>query len=327
MPLFSLKAYKFLLKLIFILFLLSIPVAFYGYKYFVSPGNLKKETLLVIPEGSSLEKIANILDNNEIITKPKIFTLLVRLFRKAAILKFGEYSFEKQISPKRVYEKLLEGEHVVHKVTIPEGLTVSEIFKILSKEEKLTGEFPQSVEEGYLLPETYNYVYGDSVKKLISIMKHSLEDFLDKEWENNKDKLEGILNNKREVLILASVIEKETSLSEEKSRIASVFLNRLKKNMPLQSDPTVYYAVVGASFRNYSLTKKDLKIDSLYNTYKYNGLPIGAICNPGKDTIKAIFEYKDLGEYYFVANGEGGHSFAKTLSEHNNNRRILKTKN
>jgi UPF0755 protein len=233
-------------------------------------------------------------------------------------LKAGEYVFDEQISLYDVVQKLAKGNVVYHKITLPEGMTTKHFLDIINAEKLLTGEITIDVKEGELLPETYSFVRGDSKESIVLRAKKAMTDALQKEWQSRQSDLP--LKNINQLLVLASIVEKETGLPKERPQVASVFVNRLKIGMLLQTDPTVIYAVtLGKKDLGRPIYKKDLAIDSPYNTYKYAGLPPTPICNPGKDAILAAAKPDTTPYLYFVASGSGGHNFAKTLAEHNKN--------
>ena len=192
------------------------------------------------------------------------------------------------------------------------------MLQIIAENEFLTGNISAEVKDGDLLPETYTFTRGDSRDSIITQAKNAMAETIEKAWENRDEFIP--IKNKKELLTLASIIEKETAIEEERRLVASVFVNRLKKRMRLQTDPTVIYALtLGQSDLGRLLTRKDLQIDSPYNTYKYYGLPPSPICNPGRASLEAAAN-PELSDYlYFVANGSGGHNFAKSLKEHNAN--------
>ena len=298
-----------------------IPIIGFGvffYYYITSSNVLTREQTVVIPTGSSLEKITQILAENHIISFPHIFTIYGRLQDNAHQLKAGEYHFSPGITPKEVYHKIQSGEVVVHQLTIPEGWSVFQIKALIAAHPLLSGEITLAISEGTLLPETYQFHRNTSRDMLIQRMHHAMDDTLNQLWPNRAQNLP--FTTKEEALILASIVEKETGLSEERSRVAAVFINRLRKNMLLQSDPTTIYALTqGKSSLDRPLYRRDLQIDSPFNTYKYQGLPPHPITNPGVASIKAVLHPIESDEYYFVADGRGGHRFAKTLKEHNEN--------
>jgi len=281
-------------------------------------GFLDEPKNVLIEKGDGLKKVAFKLYKNGIISSPRLFEILVRVYKKAASLKAGEYLFEPKISMYEAMMKIAEGKVYLRKITLPEGLTTAQMLEIINKEEFLNGDITETVAEGDLLPETYTFLRGDSKDSVIRQAKTAMDDALDQAWQQ----LIGnpLLKNKNELLILASIVEKETGLSSERGLVASVFLNRLKRGMMLQTDPTVIYAITkGKSELDRALRKKDLQIDSPYNTYKNYGLPPTPICNPSKEALLAIVNPQQSEFLYFVATGSGGHNFAKTLAKHNKN--------
>lgn len=309
---------RFIVIFTFVALLSGLVVGCFLSGYFKNAGPLDKTTKIIIPGGSSLKSISRILANNSIIKYPDIFTLIFRLYEGGENMKAGEYQFEANVSPIEVFNKITQGDVVIYNLTIPEGLMASQILKLIAEAPYMTDEVLEDVKEGSLLPETYDYQYGDSRHKMILRMQKKMSDVLDAAWNNKADNLP--VKSKEEALILASIIEKETGISSERDRVAAVFVNRLRKNMRLQTDPTVIYALTqGKYVLDRPLIYKDLEIDSPYNSYKQYGLPPTPISNPGKASIEAALNPIDSNEIYFVADGAGGHKFATTLQEHNKN--------
>lgn len=292
--------------------------SFFALQYFKSPGPLENEATIIIDEGSSLNKIAYQLAENNIIKHPKLFSIMVRISKAGNRMKAGQYSFEPRIAPVQAFGKIANGDVVAHKITIAEGLMTSQILDIIKNAEFMKGSVPDGIKEGELLPETYEYHYGDDRAKLVERMQRSMRETLDKAWENRAENLP--IKTKEEALVLASIIEKETGVADERERVAAVFVNRLRKRMRLQTDPTVIYAITKGDYvLERPLMLKDLEMQDPYNTYRNYGLPPGPIANPGADAIKAAVNPAETNEYYFVADGTGGHQFSSTLKEHNNN--------
>ena len=265
-----------------------------------------------------MKKIATLLHEKGIIDSPSIFVLGVRASGNTHKIKSGEYSIPRRASAKMVMDILVGGQTYIRRVVIPEGLTSAQIVEILNNAKGLVGVISQTPKNGTLLPETYHYSYGDTKEGIIVRMQNAMKRVIDEEWEKRATKLP--LKSKQEAIILASIVEKETSLNKERAMVAGVFINRLNKKMRLQSDPTVIYAVTdGRLDLNRSLKKADLKIQHPYNTYVIPALPAGPIGNPGKEAIKAVLNPAETDALYFVATGRGGHAFAKTLKEHNKN--------
>lgn len=307
---------------------LSILVAFVGvvaiagwsqiHAYMARPGPAKVETVVVLPRGAVLADITTLLNTAGVIDRPWMFRLAIRVLGRDRDLKAGEYAFPAGISPSSVIGMLASGDTVARRVTIAEGLTVAEIFDLLANTEGLSGELPEPPAEGSLLPETYYYAFGDDRAQLLRRMQDGMRVALDELWAERREGLP--LESREEALILASIVDKETSVPEERHQVAAVFINRLRRGMRLQSDPTVIYGLTGGTGPlGRALTRRDWEHDSTYNTYRIYGLPPGPISNPGRESIAAVLDPADVDFLFFVANGGGGHSFAKSLQEHNRN--------
>lgn len=307
-------------KLLFLVILLAGITAFlymYSKKILFEKQDIDTEIVFQINRGDTLEEIANTLKDNDLIAEKWHFILYAKLIKVYPKIKAGEYLISESVSMMELIDILSKGKVYYRKVTFPEGITSREIKEILMANEFLTGEI-EDIKEGVFLPETYTFSRGASRQSIVNQATKSLSNILDTAW-NNRDKTLP-LKSKEELLILASIVEKETGIPEERAQVASVFVNRLKIGMLLQTDPTVIYAVtLGKEDLGRPIYKKDLAIDSPYNTYKYTGLPPTPICNPGKDAILATANPDTTPYLYFVASGNGGHNFAKTLIEHNKN--------
>ena len=288
---------------------------FSTYEFFLSDGPLTERTEIVIEKGQPLKKIANYLHQKGVIESPAIFVLGVRVSQKDGELKAGEYSIPARASAKMVMDIITGGQTFIRRITIPEGLTSYQIVQMLNETQSLEGEINQIPEDGTLLPETYYYSAGDTRESLIKRMQNAMTRTVEELWPKREKDL--LLKNKKDVIILASIIEKETSVNSERSHIASVFFNRLKNKMKLQSDPTVIYGLSDKTgiFKR-KLWSNDLKRPSEYNTYVIYGLPAGAISNPGKASIEAVLHPDKTNDLYFVANGKGGHAFSETYKDH-----------
>jgi len=292
----------------FLIFLLIFDLVFTKYQY--------THTFL-IKRNQTLSDITENLYKEKIINNKFLFKLTVRLILAEKVLKAGEYKFYNN-NIFQIIKKIKIGDAFQRKITIPEGLTSNEIIDIIKKTEGIVlnqERSKQIVEEGTLFPSTYFYVYGTNSNIIINNMKKRMKSTLIEAWQSRNKDLD--LNNYNDVLILASIIEKETSLNYEKSRVAQVFLNRLRLNMKLQSDPTVIYGIENElGIKKKELTRNDLNHKSSFNTYLIHGLPEGPICNPGKDSIIAVTNPSKGDLLYFVADGEGGHNFSSNYQKH-----------
>jgi UPF0755 protein len=281
-------------------------------------GPLVEDTTIVLPRGSSVGRISLILESRGVITHPNLFRTVVRASGLSGSLRAGEYLIPARSSMREVTALLSEGETVVRRLTSAEGLTTSEILRIIEDHDALSGPVPADVPEGTLLPETYHYAYGDSRQAMVDRMQKAMDDLIDELWPLRTADLP--INTPAEAVILASIVEKETGVADERAHVAGVFINRLRRGMRLQSDPTVVYALTaGNGPLGRRLTRDDLAKESPYNTYRNPGLPPSPIANPGRASLAAVLNPLETDDLYFVADGEGGHAFAKTLAEHQRN--------
>ncbi|MEM7121875.1 MAG: endolytic transglycosylase MltG [Pseudomonadota bacterium] len=282
------------------------------------PGPLENETTLVIPRGTGVGAIADLLAEAGVINDSLLMVLRVRWRGEGRELKAGEYVFVPGQSLDDVIDYLSDGRTVVRRISVPEGLTTMAVLDLVRAADGLTGEIEAEPAEGYLLPETYHYELGDTRTAVIQRMASAMTGTLEELWPNRDP---GIpLDSPEEAVILASIVEKETGVPEERAHIAGVFFNRLARGMPLQSDPTVIFALTeGKDELGRALTRADWEYEHPYNTYRNAGLPPGPIANPGFDAIYAVLHPQETDDLYFVADGTGGHAFARTLDEHNDN--------
>jgi len=283
-------------------------------------GPLTVSQTVVIPKGTSSNKIADELEAEGVVTSRWAFMInyLVqsRMHPDEVSLKHGEYLFKPGVSIREVIETLSEGKSVQYKVTIPEGLTSQQIVERLKTEENLSGEVTQIPAEGSILPETYSIEKGMSRQELLDRMQFKQKQVLERAWERRRPDLP--LQTPEEAVVLASIIEKETGRADERERISGVFTNRLRKGMPLQSDPTILYGIHGGGVQwGKPILQSEKETKNAHNTYQMKGLPATPICNPGRPALEAALNPAEHGDLFFVADGTGGHIFSATLKDHN----------
>lgn len=302
--------------------LIAIGVAAGGYFYvtgrYTSAGPLGAATTVLLERGAGARAIAAKLEESGVIDDSRVFLLGLWLSGDQGSLKAGEYEFPAGISAEGVAAKLSKGEMVVRRMTFAEGLTSAEIIAQLEDSSSFTGDITVEAPEGSLMPDTYHYGYGYPRDSILQRMRDGMTNLLNELWGKRASDLP--FETPAEAVVLASIVERETPLAAERPLVAGVFVNRLKRGMPLQSDPTVIYAVSnGLGTLDRALTRDDLKVDSPFNTYRNKGLPPTPIANPGRASLEAALNPATTDALYFVADGKGGHAFAKTLDEHNKN--------
>ncbi|WP_207478482.1 endolytic transglycosylase MltG [Arenibaculum pallidiluteum] len=282
------------------------------------PGPLAQERAVVIPRGAGVDTISRLLAQAGIVRESWQVMLAARLRSANRQLRAGEFLFPAHVSAVDAIEILRSGQPIVRRFTVAEGLTAAQVIQLLERDPSLAGAVPPVPPEGSLLPETYHYTWGDQRADLVERMRSKMREALAELWARRSAATP--VKTPEEAVVLASIVEKETSVPEERARIAGVFANRLAAGMRLQSDPTVVYAVTGGSGPlGRSITRADLRMDSPYNTYLVDGLPPGPIANPGLASLEAVLNPEPHQFLYFVADGNGGHAFARTLAEHNRN--------
>ncbi|MCW3473138.1 endolytic transglycosylase MltG [Limobrevibacterium gyesilva] len=283
---------------------------------FLAPGPLTQPRNVVVPRGSPAD-VAQTLHAAGVIADIRAFRIAGLLTRGEGPLRAAEFAFPASASLRQVLTVLRTARPVQHWLTIPEGLTAAQIALLLDRAEAMTGPAPVP-DEGALLPESYAYEYGASRAAVVERAAGAMRRTLGQIWAERAEDLP--LATPHELLTLASIVERETARAEERPRVAAVFLNRLKRGMKLQSDPTVAYAVSGGMGTiERALTRADLDQANPYNTYRVPGLPPGPIGSPGVAALQAVARPARTDELYFVADGTGGHAFARTLEEHNRN--------
>ena len=286
---------------------------------YTAPGPLAEPKTVFIEKGAGVRGITRQLVEEGVIHHALLVAVPAVALDKHRDFKPGEYLFLTGITPGAVIDMLAGGKIVIHKLTIPEGLTSRDVVAMVQAEPLLTDSIEAIPDEGSLLPETYHFERGDSRQELITRMQRDMRKAQSELWQARAEGLP--FSSIREAVILASIVEKEARLAEERTHIASVYINRLHKGMKLQADPTTIYAIELEQGKKMErlLLKKDLLRDLPHNTYMREGLPPTPIANPGRASIAAVLSPKQTTDIFFVARGDGGHYFAKTYKEHQRN--------
>jgi UPF0755 protein len=307
--------------LFMLLLLASLAVGgalYLGKSRFEAPGPLENDKIVNIPRGLGVRDIADLLVREGVIEQPWVFTGGVYVLKQKDSLKYGEYQFVKRASLGDVLETITEGKVVQHALTVPEGLTSEQIVARLLQNTALAGTVKEIPREGTLLPETYKFTRGATRESIIQRMQQSSQRVLHEIWQHRAQGLP--FKTPEELLIMASIVEKETGRPDERSRVAAVFINRLKQNMRLQSDPTIIYGLTGGKGSlGRPIMKSEIEQATPYNTYVINGLPTGPIANPGMASLEATANPARTKEIYFVADGTGGHVFSDNYEQHQKN--------
>ena len=292
---------------------------YYGKQILEAPGPLVEEKVVNIPQRAGKRDIADVLTREGVIdVNPWIFIGSVFALKASSDLKPGEYAFQKNASLHEVIATIVEGKVVQHAVTIPEGLTSEQIVARLSDNDIFTGSLQEIPREGTLLPETYKFPRGTTREQVIQRMQQAQKRMLAEIWERRSADLP--FRTPEQLVTLASIVEKETGKPDERSRVAAVFLNRMKQKIKLQSDPTIIYGLVGGKGTlGRPIKRSEIIQPSPYNTYVIDGLPPGPISNPGRASLEATANPARTRDLYFVADGTGGHAFTETYDQHQKN--------
>jgi UPF0755 protein len=289
-----------------------------GKQRFDTSGPLAEDKVVNIPRGLGIRDIADLLMREGVIDQPWVFVGGVFVLKARDELKYGEYQFSKQASLHDVIATIVDGKVVQHQIAIPEGLTSEQILQRMLETDILTGNVREVPREGSLLPETYKFTRGTPREQVIKRMQEAQRRLVQEIWDHRTPGLP--LKSPDELLILASIIEKETGRGEERTRVAAVFVNRLKLKMKLQSDPTIIYGLAGGKGNlGHPITESEKRQPTPYNTYIIDGLPPGPIANPGRASLEAAANPARTKELYFVADGAGGHIFAENYDQHQKN--------
>jgi UPF0755 protein len=289
-----------------------------GKQRFDAPGPLAEDRVVNIPRGSGIRDISDVLMRDGVIDQPWVFVGGVLVLKAREDLKAGEYQFKAHASLRDVVATIVDGRVVAHQLTIPEGLTSEQIVARLLDDDVLTGNIKEIPREGSLLPDTYNFNRGVSREQIIQRMQQAQQRVLKEVWDHHSP--DSPIKTPEQLVALASLVEKETGKPEERTRVAAVFINRLKQKMRLQSDPTIIYGLVGGKGTlGRPIMKSEIEQPTPYNTYQIEGLPPGPIANPGRASLEAAANPARTRELYFVADGTGGHAFAETYEQHQRN--------
>lgn len=304
-------------------FLVLITVAvgaavFVGKQRFEAPGPLQQDKVVNIPRGLGVRDIADLLTREGVIDQPWVFMGGVVVLKSRGDIKYGEYQFAKNASLADVVETMIENKVVQHAFTVAEGLTSEQIVARLLENQSLSGQIKEIPREGTLLPETYRFTLGMPRDQIIQRMQAAHKRVLQEVWDHRMQDLP--YKTPEQLVTMASIVEKETGKPEERTRVAAVFINRLKTRMRLQSDPTIIYGLTGGKGAlGRPILRSEIDQATPYNTYVIDGLPPGPIANPGRASLEAAANPARTKELYFVADGTGGHAFADSYAEHQKN--------
>jgi UPF0755 protein len=311
---------NFMLSLVILAVIVAGGAVYFGKREFEGPGPTTSAQTFMVKPGTGVQDIADQLERRGLISDARIFRLGVRAYGNDMALKTGEYEIKPGASMHEVMELLKSGKSVMYSLTIPEGLTVEQAFQRIAEQDALTGDMPATLPpEGSLATDTQRFMRGATRQQIIDKMLAHQKQLVEDIWDRRSPDLP--LADINEFVTLASIVEKETGRNDERSRVAAVFINRLNKNMRLQSDPTILYGLFGGKGRpsDRPIYQSDIQKPTPYNTYVINGLPPTPIANPGKASLEAVANPSKTDDLYFVADGTGGHVFAKSLNEHNEN--------
>lgn len=311
---------NFLMSTIVLLVIGAFAAAWFGKATFEGPGPLKTADTVLIRPNSGVAQIADLLERRDMISDARIFRLGLRYYGNDGKLRAGEYEVKAGDSMHQIMDLMVSGRSILHSLTIPEGLTVTQALRRIEAAEELEGEMPAELPaEGSLAADTVRFTRGMKRQAVIERLASDQQAMIETIWARRSADLP--IETIEEFVTLASIVEKETGRADERSRVASVFINRLNKNMRLQSDPTIIYGIFGGEGKpaDRPIYRSDIDNPTPYNTYSINGLPPGPIAIPGRASLEAVANPSKTNDLYFVADGSGGHVFATSLDEHNEN--------
>ncbi|URK88137.1 endolytic transglycosylase MltG [Rhizobium sp. RCAM05350] len=311
---------NFLMTVVVCLTIAAAGTVYYAMSAYEDKGPLTANTNFIVRSGAGIQEIAGSLERNNIVSDGRVFRFMSEAYlEENDTLKAGEYEIKAGSSMQEIMQLLKSGKSILYSVSLPEGLTVKQMFGRLSNDPVLEGDLPaQMPAEGTLRPDTYKFSRGTK-RGNRGADGGGAEGACRSIWDKRDPDLP--IGSRDEFVTLASIVEKETGIADERSRVASVFINRLEKGMRLQSDPTIIYGIFGGDGKpaDRPILKSDLDKETPYNTYVIKGLPPTPIANPGRAALEAVSNPSRTSDLYFVADGTGGHVFAATLDEHNNN--------
>jgi UPF0755 protein len=305
----------------FFFLVLLIAIGFGAYEWdvmnYAAPGPAPRETTILIKPGEGVTAISQKLFGAGAVINAQLYGLDIRVRGQAGALKAGEYAIPAHASPSDITDILVSGKSIQHKITAAEGLTSDMIYNLVKNDAALEGDVGSVPAEGTLLPETYLFTHGATREEILTRMQRDQQKFVEDHWDARSPNLP--FATPEQALILASVVEKETSIPAERRHIAAVFINRLKLGMKLQSDPTIIYGITKGYPLGRRIRQSEIERATPYNTYAITGLPATPICNPGKDAIAAVLSPAQSNDLYFVADGTGGHVFSDNIAQHEKN--------
>ena len=311
---------NFVMSVVVLVTVAGFAAVWYGKYLFETEGPLATADTVMVRDGAGSIEIAELLERRGMITDARVFRLGLRAHENDSRLRAGEYAIPAQASMRDIMNLLVSGRSILHSVTIPEGLTVMQALRRIEEAEHLAGDMPaEPLEEGMLAADTIRFSRGMLRQEVIARLKADQQALVESIWARRSADLP--LQDINEFVTLASIVEKETGRGDERSRVASVFINRLRKGMRLQSDPTIIYGIFGGEGKpsDRPIYRSDIDKPTPYNTYTINALPPGPIAIPGRASLEAVANPSKTDDLYFVADGTGGHAFAKTLEDHNAN--------
>jgi len=321
-------------RFLFWLLVLAGAAAIFGYFYFTSaigkPGPNAEDRAFMVERGATGASIATALEEQGFIDDAFLFRIANRVYAAGSTLQAGEYQIPARASTRDIVTMMSDGEALQHAITFPEGITIRAVMKIIEESDVLTGDMPETPPEGSILPDTYHVQRGMTRAALLQLMREAHDEALAEVWASRQQGLP--LETPEDLVNLASIVERETGIASERPLVAAVFINRLRRPMRLETDPTIIYGVclrfpdrcvdgrlVNAQGQRRTIRQSEIALDTGYNTYRIDGLPPTPISNPGRAALEATANPAQSNAIFFVADGTGGHIFASTLAEHQAN--------